>query len=142
MTQTMSKQDKKGDQINSLSDKNFFHELYEYVQGVDQFLFNNICTYHNIVKNSVLKLINSPEPQLIKGEVCYFKNLNVSNVRQRKRMKLELAIRHKMQLLKKDWREFLKIDYPELFSGEDLEEEEKAAANSKVQFDTSVTPIK
>lgn len=55
-------------------------------------------------------------------------------------MKLELAIRHKMQLLKRDWREFLKIEYPELFSGEDLEDDENE--NTKVKFDTNGTPSK
>jgi len=87
------KDKKLNETINCISDKSFFFELYEYLQSVDQFLFNNICTYHNIVKNSVLKLINQPENPLIKGEVCYFKNLNVQKVKLRKRMKLELAIR-------------------------------------------------
>jgi hypothetical protein len=74
------------------------------------------------VKNSVLKIINSPEPDFIKSEVCYFKNLNVSNVKQRRRMKLELAIKHKMQLLKRDWKEFIMNEYPELFSNDDIDE--------------------
>jgi hypothetical protein len=46
--------------VNALSDKNFFFELYEYMHNVDSYLFNNICTYHNIVKNSVLKVVESP----------------------------------------------------------------------------------
>ena len=33
-------------------------------------------------------------------------------------MKLELAIKHKMQMLKRDWREYIKIEYPELFFNE------------------------
>ena len=36
-------------------------------------------------------------------------------------MKLELAIKHKMQLLKRDWKEFLTNEYPELFSTEDVD---------------------
>ncbi len=48
----------KKEDVNVLSDKNFFFELSEYIQSVDHFLFNNICTYHNIVKNSIMKVID------------------------------------------------------------------------------------
>jgi hypothetical protein len=89
-------------------------------------LFNNICTYHNIVKNSVLKVIDLNSTQdlnLVKSDVCYFKNLlstsdglPVCSIKLRKRMQLEYALRSKMQLLKRDWREFLRTNYPELFT--------------------------
>jgi len=94
--------------FNVLSDKNFFHELCECIFGVDKFLFNNICSYHNIVKTSVLKVIElntSPsliDNSLIKAEVCYFKNLlkegTAANltIKQRKKLKLEYGIRRKM----------------------------------------------
>ena len=104
--------------------------------GVDKFLFNNICTYHNIVKNSVKKVIE-PNPIAengpIKREVCFFKNIfNTDDegiprsIKARKRLKLEYAIRSKMQLLKSDWMEFLKCSYPELYSHELASEEEES----------------
>ena len=58
---------------------------------------------------------------LIKSEVCYFKNIiNSGNIprsiKARKKLRLEYAIKSKMQLLKRDWKEFLRTYYPELFS--------------------------
>jgi hypothetical protein len=92
--------------VDCLSDKNFFHELSEYISGVDKFLFNNISTYHNIIKNSVMNVIESVSKNdmaPIKSEVCYFKNIfNTEDeripksIKARKRLKLELAIRSKM----------------------------------------------
>lgn len=110
-----------------MPDKNFFPKLSEYMFEVDKFLFNNICTYHNIIKNSILKMVevnptNSNADSLIKSEVCYFKNIFTEDVEQalksvksRKRLKLEFSIKSKMQMLKRDWGEFLRNSYPELF---------------------------
>lgn len=44
-----------GMNLNCLPDKNFFFELQKYFINVDSFLSGNVCTYHNIVKNSILK---------------------------------------------------------------------------------------
>ena len=116
-----------------MPDKNFFHEFNEHIFSVDKFLFNNICTYHNIVKNSVLKLINAQETPLIKSEVCYFKNLNINRIKQRRSMRLELAIRQKMQMFKRDCKEFLKSGYPELFNA--IKEEDDKDRESFVEND-------
>ena len=47
-------------------------------------------------------------------------------------MRLELAIRNKMQLLKKDWKEFLQNAYPELFFEINENEEQKDGQNKKI----------
>jgi hypothetical protein len=67
----------------------------------------------------------------IKGEVCYFKNLfttddgsAIKTLKLRKRLRLEYAIRSKMQMLKRDWNQFLKTNYPELFNNEVPEDNE------------------
>jgi hypothetical protein len=41
-----------------MSERNFFPNLKDYIQQVDQFLKYNICTFHNILKNSVLHSVN------------------------------------------------------------------------------------
>ena len=71
--------------VTCLPDKNFFYELSTYIEKVDSFLSGNICTYHNLVKNSILKQINSNENKIIKSELCYFKNLNLRSSAHRKR---------------------------------------------------------
>ena len=55
---------------------------------VDNFLRGNICTFHQIMKNSVLKQINKGnlllhggEAKSLKEELCYFKNLTTSTRR-------------------------------------------------------------
>ena len=117
--------------MNCLPDKNFFPRLSEYIFEVDKYLFNNICTYHNIIKNSILKMVDTSslnlagnllQDALIKSEVCYFKNIFTQEVEQalqssksRKRLRLEFQIKSKMQMLKRDWGEYLRTSYPELF---------------------------
>jgi hypothetical protein len=46
----------------------------------------------------------------------------MQSVKQRKRLKLEYSIKSKMQLLKRDWGEYLRKAYPELFSIESISE--------------------
>lgn len=46
-------------------------------------------------------------------------------------MKFEYAIRQKMKLLKKDWKEFLKTGYPELFTDVIDESNSKSRSNSE-----------
>jgi len=44
--------------IESLSEKHFFNGLSEYILQVDEYLKTVICTFHNILKNSLLQSIN------------------------------------------------------------------------------------
>jgi len=87
-------------------------------------MFNSVCTYHKILKNSLLKMVNAPiNPEaLVKSEVCYFKNIlltadgqPIKQIKLRKRMRLETAIKNKVQLLKQDWGDYLRTQYPEIF---------------------------
>jgi hypothetical protein len=122
--------------MDCLSDKNFFHELSEYLFSVDKYLFNNICSYHSLIKNSVIKVIEPPnniasDNANIKSEVCFFKNIfNTEDgaiprtIKARKRLRLEFAIKSKMQMLKSDWKEFLRVNYSELFSNEILDDQD------------------
>ena len=41
-----------------MSEKNFFHLLKDYIAQVDSYLKTVVCTYHNILKNSLLQSIN------------------------------------------------------------------------------------
>ncbi len=68
---------------------------------------------------------NPNAESLIKSEVCYFKNIFTPEVEQalrsdksRKRLKLEFSIKSKMQMLKRDWGEFLRNSYPEVFQSQ------------------------
>ena len=38
----------------SVPETQFYHELLEYIQKVDDYLKKMICTFHNIIKNSLL----------------------------------------------------------------------------------------
>ncbi len=84
------------------------------------------------MKNSVLKVIDTEtSSDIVKSEVCFFKNIfNTDDegiprsIKARKRLRLEYAIRSKMQMLKSDWRHFLETNYPELFVN-DLKEDRK-----------------
>jgi hypothetical protein len=84
-----------------------------------------------LIKNSVSKVIeDSNETAPVKSEVCLFKNIfNTDDdgiprsIKARKRLRLEYAIKSKMQLLKRDWGEFLRCNYPELFSNHIISEE-------------------
>lgn len=87
-------------------------------------MFNSVCTYHKILKNSLFKMVNAPiNPEtLVKSEVCYFKNVlltadgqPIKQIKLRKRMRLETAIKNKVQLLKQDWGDYLRTQYPEIF---------------------------
>ena len=89
---------------NCLSDKSFFFELSEYLQTVDYHMFNSVCTYHNMVKNALLKVVSPPKNAegLIKSEVCYFKTVLVTSdgqpirqIKLRKLLKLETCIKRK-----------------------------------------------
>jgi len=51
-----SDEDKDGKFINS---KDFFDQIADYVSKVDEFLKSNIFSYHQILKNSMLKQIES-----------------------------------------------------------------------------------
>ena len=84
----------------SVPETQFYHELSEYIQKVDDYLKKMICTFHNIIKNSLLQSINQEvilhEKQQefggtydITHQLCYFKNLNIRNKRQMKRQNLE-----------------------------------------------------
>ena len=86
----------------SVSEKHFFRDLVDYVQGVDLYLRQIVCSYHNILKNSLLQSINSDLTVLnnqsesdysITHQLCYFKNINVQNKRQMKRRNLEYSIK-------------------------------------------------
>ncbi len=68
-----------------------------------------------------------------KVNCAFFKNIfNTEDegipksIKARKRLRLEYAIRSKMELLKSDWREFLKCNYPELFSESNNEDAEES----------------
>jgi len=119
---------------NQLHDKNFFIELKRYIHSVDKFLSGNITAYHSIVKNSILQQINiNTANQLIKHEICFFKQINHGQTRSRQKNTLEMAIKQKMQLLRRDWKDFLESRYKELYkvevqerNGETGDEEEES----------------
>ena len=79
---------------------------------IDTFLQSNICTYHQIIKNSVLKQVNSGDLFRLEAELSYFRNLSTTTRRQRRQ--LELSIRQKLHILHSDWKTFVENQYPEL----------------------------
>lgn len=84
---------------------------------VDNYLKTIVCTFHNILKNSLLKSIQDQRfggSYDITHQLCYFKNINIQNKRQMKRQNLEKSIKERMQLMRKDQKQFLSKQYPEL----------------------------
>ena len=84
---------------------------------------------------------NSNAESLIKSEVCYFKNIFTEEVEQalhseksRKRLKLEFSIKSKMQMLKRDWGEFLRYSYPELFHSHSRNDASDLIANKTLNI--------
>jgi len=84
------------DIVQSLGEIHFFNQLQEYVQEVDTYQQSVVCTFHNILKNSLLQSINqevilqSDDPESkgsyeITHQLCYFKNINIINKRQMRR---------------------------------------------------------
>ena len=105
--------------IQSVSAKDFFDQMIDYLGSVDSVLRSNICTYHQIVKNAARKQISSGDlfrqggdGHLLEAELSYFRNLEATTRRQRRQ--LEWSIRQKLHILHSDWKTFLKIQYPEL----------------------------
>jgi hypothetical protein len=103
--------------FESMSEKNFFFSLQQYMGQVDNYLKTIVCTFHNILKNSLLKSIQDQRfggSYDITHQLCYFKNINIQNKRQMKRQNLEKSIKERMQLMRKDQKQFLSKQYPEL----------------------------
>lgn len=72
-----------------MSEVHFFKYLSDYINKADQHLKKMICTFHNIIKNSLLQSINQ-EVILqqeyggsydVTHQLCYFKNINIRNKR-------------------------------------------------------------
>jgi hypothetical protein len=95
------------------------------VTQTDEYLKQAVCTFHNILKNCLLQTINQDVILLqqdqrvgdsynITHQLCYFKNFNFQNKRQMKIKKVEQSIKQRMQMLRKEQRQFLKNQYPEL----------------------------
>jgi len=108
-----------------MSEVHFFKYLSDYINKADQHLKKMICTFHNIIKNSLLQSINQEvilqqQQQEYGGsydvthQLCYFKNINIRNKRQMKRQNLEQSIKQRILLLRKDQKQFLTNQYPEL----------------------------
>lgn len=111
---------------------------------VDEFLKSNIFSYHQILKNSMLKQIESNSLQMpgkqrkITTELCFFKNINARTRRQRRQ--LEYLIQEKMNFIYKDWNAYLKHQYPEIFK-EAIEEKSKTQEKPR-DFCTKFESIK
>lgn len=78
--------------VQSLSETHLFNQIQEYIQEVDTYLQSLVCTFHNILKNSLLQSINQEVILQSDGsecngsyeithQLCYFKNINIVNKR-------------------------------------------------------------